>query len=125
MRDDEPRSGAPGIDTEALEPPKFADAFAVNDVKRQTKLAFKLVLPLIRHRWWGSNDDEINSSPQQKLARNQASFNRFAKADIVSDQKIDAGQPQRLSQRQQLIGIESNACSERCLQEVPISGCGG
>jgi hypothetical protein len=35
---------------------------------------------------------------QQKLARDQAGFDCFAKADIIRDQKIYAGQPQCLRQ---------------------------
>jgi hypothetical protein len=43
-------------------------------------------------------NDEINSPSQQKLARDQAGFDCFAKADIIRDQKIYAGQPQCLRQ---------------------------
>ncbi len=60
--------------------------------------------------------------PQQQLARDEASLDRLAQTDVVGDQQIHPRQPQRLSQRQQLIGIEPNAGAERRLQQIPVGG---
>ena len=38
----------PRIDGEAAQAPQLADALAIDDLKRETELAFELVLPLRR-----------------------------------------------------------------------------
>ena len=51
---------------------------------------------------------------------NEPGLDRLSESDIVGDQQIDAGQPERLAQRQELIGIEPDAGAKRRLQQVAI-----
>ena len=106
MGDDEARAGGPWIDGKAAKAPQLADALAIDDVERQTELAFELVLPLHRHCRRRCDDDEVDAAPQQQLAGDEPGLDRLAEADVVGNQEIDAGQSQRLAKRQQLIGIK-------------------
>ena len=63
----------------------------------------------------------FDPAPQQHLADDEPGFDGLAEADIVGDdEQIDARQFQRLSERQQLIGVELDAGSERCLEQLAV-----
>ena len=52
----------------------------------------------------------------------QPGLDRLAEADVVGDQQVDARKPQRLAQRQQLVGVEPDAGAERRLQQIAVGG---
>jgi len=120
VRDDEARAGEPRIDAEASQPTQLHEALPIDDREGQPELGLELVLPLQRHRWRRRNDREVDTAPQQQLAQDQSGFDRLAEADIVGDQQVDARQPERLAQRQQLIGFEPDAGAERRLQQLAV-----
>ena len=122
VRDDEARAGGPWIDGKAAQAPQLADALAIDDVEGEAELALKLVLPLHRHGGRRGDDDEIDAPAQQQLARDEAGLDRLAEADVVGDQEVDARKPQRLAQRQELVGVKPDAGTERRLQQVAVGG---
>ena len=44
--------------------------------------------------------------------------------DIVRDEEVNAWQPQRLAERQKLVGIKTDARAKRRLQQIPVGGGG-
>jgi hypothetical protein len=76
------------------------DTLTVNDNEGEPELVFEPIPPLNRHRRRPRDHDKIDSPPQQHLAHDQASLDRLAEADIVRDQEVDPGQPERLPERQ-------------------------
>jgi hypothetical protein len=99
MGNDKPRTGAPWVDRKTAKPSQLADALAIDDVERQTKLAFEFVLPLDRHCRRRGDDHEINAPPQQQLTCDKASLDCLAEANVVRDQEIHPGQSQCLAER--------------------------
>ena len=115
--------GRPGIHREAPQTPHLPYPLPVDDLEREPEFRFEFVLPLDRHRRRGRDDDEIDPTPQQQLARDKPRLDRLAEPNIVRDQEVDAGEAQRLAERQKLIGVEPNARPKRRLQEIAVSGC--
>ena len=114
-----------GLTAEAAQAPQLANALAIDDVEGEAELALQLVLPLVRHGGRRRDDDQVDAASQQQLARDQARLDRLAEADVVGDQQVDARQPQRLAQRQQLVGVEPDAGTERGLQKIAVGSRGG
>jgi hypothetical protein len=75
---------------------------------------------LTGHRWGRGDHDEVDPAPKDELTKDQTGFDGFAGAHVIRDQKVDAGQREGLSERNQLIGIEMDAGSEWSLQQLPI-----
>ncbi len=122
MRDDEARSRGPRIGGEAALAPERGEIFAIDERERQAELGLKLVLPLADHSGRRGHENEIDAPPQKHFAEDQARLDGLAGADVVGDQQVDPRQPQRLSQRKKLIGIEVDAGAERRLEQVPVGG---
>src|SRR5215831_15533412 len=99
MRNEETRVRGPGIHAEPTFAPDALHVLLVEDLEGESKPVLELVLPLEQHGWRTRNDDLANLLPDQQLARDQAGFNSFPKANVISDEEIDAWKAQRLSQR--------------------------
>ena len=96
------------------------DEGTVKDLEDQTEALLQLRLPLLQDRRRRRDDYRLDLLPQEKLARNQARFDRLAKAGVIGNEQAHARQPQRLAQRLHLVGVDLDACPERCLEEVRI-----
>ena len=123
--DEEARAGGPRIDREAAPAAQLADALAIDDVEGEAELALELVLPLHEHGGRRGDHDQVDAPPQQQLADDEPGLDGLAETDVVGDQQIDARQPQRLAQRQELVGVEPDAGPERRLQQIAVGGGGG
>jgi hypothetical protein len=60
-------------------------------------------------------NDHLDSAPQQQLPHDQAGLDRLAETDVISDQKVDARQVERLGKRQELVGVQPNTRPEGSL----------
>ena len=69
-------------------------------------LALQLILPLAHHAGRSGNQDVVDAAAEQQLAHHQAGLDGFARAHVVGDQQVHASQPQRLAEREKLVGIE-------------------
>ena len=118
--DDESRAHLPRIGSEPALAAKVGEVVPVDDRERQPEFGLQLVLPLPHHAGRGRHDDEVDPPAQQQFAQDKARFDRFAQPDIIGDQQIDPGKPQRLAQREKLVGIQANARAERRLEQVPV-----
>ena len=78
MREDKARAGGPRIDGKAADAPELVDALSIHNIEGQTELALQLGLQLCRHSCRGGNDDVVDASAQQQLARDQPCFDRLA-----------------------------------------------
>jgi len=105
VRQDEARSRRPGVRAIPAPPPQFLQMAGIDDLEGEAELALQLVAPLAGHR--GRSDDHgiVDPAAQQQLAQDQPGLDRLAQPHIVGDQQVDARQPQRLAQGEQLIGI--------------------
>lgn len=125
VRDNKTRADAPGIGSKATSPPRFEKIAAVDNGEVQTEFLGQLVLPLQQHGGRRRDHDDVGPPSQEQLADDQPRLDRLAQADVVGNQQIDAWQFQRLGQREELVGVEANAGSKRCLKELPIGGRSG
>ena len=110
----------PGVDGEAPLAAHSGDVCAIEDREREPEARLHLVTPLLQHRRRTGDHDPIDPPAQQQLARDQAGLDRLAETDVVGDEEIDARQPERLSQRLELVGIDADAGSKRRLKELRI-----
>ena len=67
-------------------------------------------------------DGKVSSTSEQHFSQDEARLDRLAGAPVVGDQQVDARQPERLAERQELIGIEADSRAEGGLEEVAVGG---
>src|SRR5689334_19787156 len=101
--------GRPRVHPKPTLPPYTRDVVLVEYLECQPEPCLKLLFPLEQHGRWATDHDLFNLLAQQELARNQPGFDRLAQSDIIRDEKIDAWQPQSLSQRLKLICVEADS----------------
>jgi hypothetical protein len=93
---------------------------AIDDRETQAEFLRQLILPLRGHRRRARYDDVIDTTAQQHLPQDEAGLHGLAEADVIRDQQIDPGQPERFGERQELIGVEADAGAERRLEQVAV-----
>ncbi len=123
VRNEEPRSGRPGVGAIAPLASEDGEIVAVDDREAQAELRFELILPLSHHARWRGDNREVDPPAQQEFAKDQPGLDGLAGADVVGDQQVHARKTERLSEREELIGVLVNARTEWRLKEVPV-GCG-
>ena len=120
MRQEEERARRPWVHGKAALAPHSREILAIDDCECEPELSLELILPLTSHRRRRGDHDEIDATPKDQFTKDQAGFNSFAGAHVIRNQKIDAGQRERLGEWNQLIRIEMDAGSERRLQQLSV-----
>ncbi|MNV78581.1 hypothetical protein D3C71_1720770 [compost metagenome] len=94
VRNQEPRTDAPGIGRETSRSARLQQVLAIDDREIQTELLGKLILPLKQHRRWSRNDDHFHPTSEKKFTNDEASLNRFAETDVIGDHEVYTRQVQ-------------------------------
>ena len=107
------------VDGEAALSAQLAHAHAVDESKESPNLL--QARPSIEASLKGGAEITINRSAVARTVRaRRARLRGLAEPHVVGDQEIDPRQPQRLAQREKLIGIEADAGPKRRLQQIPV-----
>ena len=120
VRQDEARSRRPRVRAMPAAAAQILQMPPVDDLERQAELGLQFLAPLAGHRGGGQHHREVDPPAQHHLAQDQPRLDRLAQPHIVGDQQIDARQPQRLAQGEQLIRVEANAGAKRGLEQVAL-----
>ena len=110
----------PGVDPVAPLPADAGDVVLVQDLEDHPEPGLELVLPLQEHRRRAGDDDVLGLLAEQQLAGDEPRLDRLAEPDVVGDEEVHAGQPQRLAQGLELIGVDADAGAEGRLEEAGV-----
>ena len=112
--------GAPRVDAETPLSAHSGDISPVHNDEDQPEAVLQFPLPLLQHGGRRGDQDAFDLAPQQQFAGDQPRFNGLAKAGVVGDEQIDAGQAQGLAQRRHLIGVDLDAGPEGRLEQIGL-----
>jgi hypothetical protein len=122
VRQDEAGVGGEGVDAVASFAAAGEDEVAVEDGEGEAEAAVELVAPLEDDGGGTGDDDPADALPHEELADDEARFDRLSEADVVGDEEPDAGHPERLAERLELVGLDLDAGAERGLHEARVGG---
>src|SRR5687768_5573697 len=105
MRYEEAAVRAPRVHAEAALTAHSRQISSVKDLEHKAEAVFQFALPLLDHRRGSCNHNGLRFFAEKQLTGDQASFDRFAKAGVVSDKEIHARQTERLAEWLHLVGI--------------------
>jgi hypothetical protein len=91
MRDEEARSGRPGIGAVTAILAQGREILAIDDREGQTELRFQLVLPLPDHAGGRRHEHEVDASSKEQFAKHQARLDGLARSGVVGDQEVHPG----------------------------------
>ena len=112
-RHDDPREQAEGVGVQAVRAPDLGHPLAVDDDEVEAELLAHLVGPLHRQAWRTHDHHAAGPVPQQQFLDDQPRLDRLAQADVVGQQQVRPGRPQRAAQRLQLVGLHVGTRPER------------
>src|SRR5690606_11485935 len=75
-----------------------------------------------QHRWWTGNNDFPHLLAELQFAGDQTRLDRFAQANVMSDEQVDPRQQQRFAQRFELISVQPDAGAKWRLEQLRVSG---
>ena len=119
---EKPAVRAPGVHAEASLAAHPRQVGAVKNLEYEAEPFLELSLPLFDDRGRRGHDDGLRLFAKEEFPGDQARFDRLAKPRVVGDEQVDAGEAERFTQGLHLIGIDLNACSERCLEQIRVRG---
>ena len=95
----------PRVHAETALPTHPRNVGAVENLEQQAKAVFKFRLPLFQHGRRRRHHDALHLAAQQQFAGDEGGFDGLAKAGVVGDEEVHAGQQERLAQRLHLVGV--------------------
>jgi hypothetical protein len=122
MGNEKTRKSCPRVDAVASFLTYSLNVGPVEYLKSEPESTLKLILPLEKHRRRTSNYDFPYPATEQQFAGYKPSLDGLAEADVIGDEKIDAGEQKCFPERFQLIGVDLNARPKRRLKESRIGG---
>src|SRR5262245_30424825 len=99
MGQNEARARRPWIYAKSLDSTKLGNPFTVQEIKLQSELGLKLILPLKCHCWRRGYQHKVNAPPQQQFAEHKPSLYSLSESHIISNQQICPGQAKCFSKR--------------------------
>jgi hypothetical protein len=90
LRNKEAGVRIPRVDTEAPFATDAGEVRLVENLECQAETVGHRVLPLQQHRGWAADHDISSLFAEQQLPGDQSGFDRFAEADVVGDEQVDA-----------------------------------
>ena len=121
---DDARTAAPGIGIQPHFTPEFIGILAVHQVKREREFAPQFVLPLLTQRSRGEDEHATDAAAQEQFLKDECGFHRLAQADIIGNEKRDAGHTQGLEQGNHLVVFDLHGTMERAGDGVAAQGAG-
>jgi len=120
VREDEPRVSRERVDAIAPLAPAGENEIAVEDREGEAEAAVELVAPLEDDRGRAGDDDLLHPLPHEQLADDEPRLDRLAQAHVVRDEEADAGHPERLPERLELVGLDLDSGTEGGLHEARV-----
>jgi hypothetical protein len=120
--DEEPWEGCPWVDAVSA---FLADAFdegAVEDFEDEAEALLEFFFPLFEHGGRAGDDDFADAAAEQEFGSDEAGFDGFAETDVVGDEEVDPWEPEGFAEGFELVGVDADACAERCLKEGGVGG---
>lgn len=99
------------------------DVRLVEDGEAETKSLSKLVAPLQNDGRGRCNDDALHALAQQQFLQYEASFDGLAKAHVIGDEEVHAGQGESFAERFELVALGHDSGAQGGLKEGGIGGC--
>jgi hypothetical protein len=104
--EDEALLGGPGVDLVAALLAGLGDEVAVVDLEVEAEALVELFLPLEADAGGGDDEDEVDALAEEELLEDEAGLDGLAKADVVGDEEVGAGELEGLHEGRELVGLD-------------------